>query len=178
MKQIKYLLIITLIAMGTQAMGQQPYSITKDDEGNLVYNGRITFTDLDKEPAFGWMKSGEVTYDAAPASISYLHTFLPAYDMVVFMGTWCDDSHNLVPRLENVLLAAGYPLTNVRMYATDYQKATTGGEQKQYAITLVPTIILLQKGREAGRITESVQKSIEEDLAAIISKDIAANAGH
>jgi thiol-disulfide isomerase/thioredoxin len=89
---------------------------------------------------------------------------------VVFIGTWCDDSHYLLPKLTKVLQLAGYPLTGVTMYGTDRDKKTKNGEQAQYGITLVPTIILLKNGKEAGRITESALKSVEEDLAKMVSE--------
>ena len=90
--------------------------------------------------------------------------------MVVFMGTWCDDSHELIPKLEQLLQMTGFPAASVTMYATDHAKKTKGGEDKQYNITLVPTVIIIANGKEVGRITESVEKSIDADLAAIIRK--------
>ena len=55
------------------------------------------------------------------------------------------------------------------MYGVDRAKTTRNGDEKKYGITLVPTIILFKDGKEVGRITETVKKSIEEDLATIIS---------
>jgi hypothetical protein len=57
------------------------------------------------------------------------------------------------------------------MYAVDRDKTALNDEAKNYKITLVPTIIVLHGNREVGRITESVQASIEHDLLAILEKD-------
>ena len=88
--------------------------------------------------------------------------------MVVFLGTWCDDSHELIPKLEKVLQLIQYPQSSLTMFGVDRAKTTTTHDEKQYKITLVPTIIVFDKDREIGRITESVQKSIEADLEAML----------
>ena len=149
----------------------QSYIASKDDDGGLIYNGRITFDDLNKEPSFTWLKGDEKAYLPDERIQLYLNAYLKNYSMVVFMGTWCDDSHYLIPKLEKVLRLAEYPMSSVTMYGVDRQKETKSGEQKKYNITLVPTIILFKNGIEAGRITENVSKSIEADMAAIIAKD-------
>ena len=91
------------------------------------------------------------------------------YTMVVFLGTWCDDSHYLIPRLERVLQMINYPQSKLTMYGVDRAKTAKNGEEIKYGVTLVPTIILFKDGKEVGRITETVKKTIEEDLASIIS---------
>ena len=159
------------------AMAQnKAYDVSKDTSkeeniGGLVYNGPITFNDLDSEPTFTWLKSGDDEYKPKKKPISYLREHLKDYTIVVFMGTWCDDSHNIIPKLEKTLQQIDYPLSRVTMYGVDRAKTTKNGENKTYNITRVPTIILLKGGKEAGRITETVEKSVEADLAAIIEKD-------
>ena len=68
-----------------------------------------------------------------------------------------------------MLIQTNYPLSKVTMYGTDRAKTTKNGEEKKYNITLVPTIIVMKNGKEVGRITETVKKTIEDDLAAIIT---------
>ncbi len=99
---------------------------------------------------------------------NYLRDHLKDYTIVIFMGTWCDDSHNIIPKLEKTLKEIDYPLSGVTMYGVDRAKTTKNGENKTYNISRVPTIILFKGGKEAGRITETVLKSVEADLAAIL----------
>lgn len=166
---MKAVLIIFLM-MNINAVAQnKAYTITKDEKhGELVFNGKVTFDDLNKEPSFSWLRSGEEEYSPDPEKIEILKDRLPGYYMVVFLGTWCDDSHNLIPKLEKVLAASRFPNSQLLMYGVDREKTTTNGEERRYKITNVPTIILIKDGQEAGRITESVQKSIEADLAALL----------
>ena len=157
--------------MSIHAQAQtQSYTVSKDSvDGGLIFNGPISFGDLSKEQSFGWFKEGIELYKPYENVEGYLKTYLPEYSMVIFMGTWCDDSHFLIPRLEKVLQTINYPESKITMYGVDRAKTTKNGDEKKYDITLVPTIILFKDGKEAGRITETVKKSIEEDLAEIIS---------
>ncbi|MCW3122335.1 MAG: thioredoxin, partial [Flavipsychrobacter sp.] len=139
--------------------------------GEQVFNGQLTFEDLDREKTFDWFKKGRDEYNPDPRTMIDLRPKLAEYSMVVFLGTWCDDSHVLVPKLERVMAMANYPVRQIAMYGTDREKTTKNGEQKKYKVTLVPTVILLKDNKEVGRITETVQKSVEADLLAIIEKD-------
>jgi thiol-disulfide isomerase/thioredoxin len=162
------ILLMTNIAAGAQT---KAYDTSRDAKnGQLVFNGPITFSDLFSEPSFTWLQSGIDEYKPNAEAVAVLQSRLKEYTIVVFIGTWCDDSHYLLPKLTKVLQLAGYPLTGVTMYGTDRDKKTKNGEQAQYGITLVPTIILLKNGKEAGRITESALKSVEEDLAKMVSE--------
>ena len=155
------------------------YDVSKDEKnGELVYNGLITFDDLNKEPTFTWLKSGNDEYKPEETAANYLRTHLKDYSIVVFLGTWCDDSHYLIPKFEKVLQMIEYPLSQISMYGADRAKTTKNGEHKKYNITLVPTIILFKGEKEAGRITETTQKSIEADLVAIIKADPASPQSH
>ena len=143
------------------------YDITKDAKnGSVVFNGPITFDDLNKESSFTWLKTGAAEYNPRQSSIAAIKEQLNKGDfsIVVFLGTWCDDSKELVPKLEKVLMLAGFPMSKVEMYGVDREKTTKNGESKKFGITLVPTIILMRNGKETGRITETVNKSMEEDL--------------
>lgn len=149
------------------------YEISKDEKsGDLVYNGPITFEDLNGEPTFTWLKSGMDEYKPEERYTEHLRGHLKDYKMVIFMGTWCDDSHYLIPKLEKVLLTIGYPLIQLTMYGVDRAKKTKDNSNERSKITLVPTIILFRDDKEVGRITETVQRTVESDLSAIIEKDM------
>jgi hypothetical protein len=172
MKQLSVAFILTIICVTAIAQSPKPgYSVSKDNTGTIIFNGQITFDDLNKEKSFGWLKSGADDYKPKAAAIAYLTKNLSQYNMIVFMGTWCSDSRYLVPKLEKVLQLTAYPMQQNTMYGVDHAKKTKAIADDKYNITLVPTIILLKGQQEIGRITETVQASIEADLAAIIQKD-------
>ncbi len=168
---MKKILFAFFMMMNLASHAQTTYDISKDAENNeVVFNGPLTFNDLNKEQSFTWLKNGYAEFKPNEKAGEYLRAHLNEYTMVVFLGTWCDDSHELVPKLAKLLDYVGYNKGQITMYGVDRQKKTKNGEEKKYNVTLVPTIILFKDGKEAGRITESVQKGLEADLVAIIKR--------
>jgi thiol-disulfide isomerase/thioredoxin len=165
-------LLIALMMMSVQTIAQSTtYTVTTDKKnGSLIYNGLITFDDLNNEPSFTWLKNGREDYSPRESKIEQLKDRLneDQYSMVVFLGTWCSDSHYLIPKLEKVLDLIHFPNARLTMYGVDREKTTVNGEDRKYKISNVPTIIVMKNGHEVGRITESVDKSIEADLADIV----------
>ena len=146
------------------------YDVTKDSaNGSLVFKGALTLADLNTEATFTWMKTGFDDYKPNAQNLETLKQKLPDYDLVVFLGTWCDDSHYWVPKLAKLLANIGYPTNKLTLYGVDRAKTTKNGENTQFGITFVPTIILIKNGKEAGRITESPHNGLEGDLLEIIN---------
>lgn len=167
MKTILAATAILLMSFTGNAQKTTP-DIGKNDRGEIVYNGFTTFDDLEQEASFTWLGEGAKAYQPDGAKVLYLSEKLPLYDMVVVMGTWCEDSHNMIPKLYKVLSEAEYPMERLKMYGVDRDKHCKTGEHETYKVTNVPVIILLKDGKEAGRITEVVNKSVEADLVHII----------
>jgi len=153
------------------------YEVLKDPKnGQKVYRGIFSFKDLQKEPEFSWLQKGMDDYHPDDKAMKYLNEHLRAYDIRVFLGTWCEDSHDLIPRFYKVLQGIGFMPMNNLVLGLDRDKTTKDlymYQVKDSRITLLPTIILINSaGKEAGRITETADKTIEEDLVRIIKKDV------
>jgi hypothetical protein len=56
------------------------------------------------------------------------------------------------------------------LYLLDKKKKSPLKREVDYKITAVPVFILLKDGKEKGRIVESTERSIEEDLLELIKK--------
>lgn len=164
--RILFLALAIFTVMHTQAQGTFDKAI--NDRNELVYTGQFTFTDLQQEESFKWMTEGTDAYQPDAEDISHLKSELNKYQLVVFMGTWCEDSHNLIPKLYKVLEASSYPAQQLTLCGLDREKKGKGTAHEEYKVLYVPTIIVLSNGKEVGRITETVRKSVEADLAAII----------
>lgn len=167
------LLAFSLLVSASAAFAQSDYDVSKDKEnGSVVYKGQMTFADLEKESDFAWFTRGSKAYVPDSVTVAYLKKQLPNYEIIVLMGTWCEDSQNLVPKLHKVLQAAGYPMEKYTMYGVDRAKTAKYVEHKLYKVEKVPTIILSKDHNEVGRIVETLtKKNIESDLAAIIRKN-------
>jgi len=171
---MKNLLIGLLVFVSIHAMGQNDrYDILKDKKtGATVIKGECTFDDLLRQPSLGWLTRGANNYKPDTAKLSYLKRHIKDYEIVVFMGTWCDDTYNILPKLYKILLLTNYPMSEYTMYGVDRTKATKYIEHKLYKIENVPTIILSRQHTEIGRITESLKKTVESDIAGLIDADI------
>jgi len=154
------------------AFAQSDYDRISDANGNLIYKGECTINDLYKEPDFSWLGRGVDSYTPDSIAVKYLKKTLGQYNIVVVMGTWCEDSQNLVPKLYKTLVEASFPMSQYQMFGVDREKKTKNIEHELYKIKFVPTIIVRKGPQEIGRIVESVKKNIETDLMHIIQDDI------
>lgn len=170
---MRIIFLALLIMMSTRSFAQEVYDVSKDEKtGFLVYKGPLTFRDLTFEDNFkSWMKDAG-SYKPDTTAMKYLKTNLNKFKLVVFLGTWCDDSHNMIPKLYKVLQLTNYPMGQLMMYGVDREKKTKDDVQLLYAIKNVPTVIVYNGNREIGRITELVKKSLEKDLQGIIEKHL------
>jgi hypothetical protein len=86
----------------------------------------------------------------------------------VFLGTWCSDSKAHVSALFKVLEMADSPLFRVVLIGVpedkDKREPYYGGRD----IVKLPTFLILVDGREIGRIVETPERSLEEDLLRIL----------
>lgn len=173
---MKYLLALAaFFMMSTTTIHAQniikKYETSTDSiNGRVVYRGLIDFKILDDEATFDWYDKGTKKYKPKKREINTLKKELSKYSIIVVMGTWCGDSRDMIPKLHNVLVQSGYPMDKLVMYGVDRSKTVGHGQEKPYDIKFVPTIILFDGAKEIGRIVETVNKSVEADLAAIISK--------
>jgi len=166
---MKRFLLIALMLTSLFAQAQKKYTVSTDDKTGLyVFRGPITFEDLKGEKTFKWFDESLDGYKPEYDDLRYLADKLKQYKLIIFMGTWCDDSHYLIPKLYALLQKAYYPVYTVEMYGVDRDKNAGGDEKTKYKISKVPTIIVLKDDREIGRITEAVAQSIEHDLADIL----------
>lgn len=157
--------------MGTHAQHHSDFdTIPSEDNSEVIYKGQCTFEDISNVTAFHLAEKA-AAYKPADAAMQLLQKDLKNYQLTIFLGTWCEDSHYLIPQLYKVLQVTGYPIEAITLYAVDRSKKAKNHEEETFAITNVPTIIVMQNGKETGRITETVKKSIEQDLSDIIHKN-------
>lgn len=173
---MKKILLGVMMILSVQAFAQDnsKYDVVKDKKnGAVVIKGECNFDDLLRQPSFGWLPKGANSYKPDTAKLAYLKKYLKNYEIVVFMGTWCDDTWAILPKLYKILQLTGYPMGNYTMYGVDRAKTTKFVEHKLYKIENVPTIMLYRANVEIGRITETLKKSVESDMSQLIYDDIA-----
>ena len=138
-----------------------------EEEGEKMLVGEIQPDYLETE-RFAWFEKECKAYNPDMEVIAQLKEALKGKELILFMGTWCEDSQREVPRLVDILLEADFD-GNTSFYAVSRDKDTPDGYEKGANIEYVPTIIILENGEELGRIVESTQESLEKDLLKIAS---------
>jgi thiol-disulfide isomerase/thioredoxin len=139
------------------------------NDSDIVYRGTLTFDDISHVSAFHFEAAAN-DYHPKSKAINALSNELAEYKLMVFLGTWCEDSHRMIPQLYKVLKLANYPMENLSLHALDREKLDKNGVLPPYNITLVPTIVVLKDDKQIGKIVEITDKSVEQDLLKIISQ--------
>ena len=136
----------------------------KDLEGNEILLGEINIDQL-KEYTKNWSK----TYNPKTDILKKIKLLIKKTDMVLIMGTWCEDSEREIPGLIKILEFINYDTTKMRIIAVDENKITPNFIEKDYDLINIPTIIFYDNKNEINRIVEFPIKSIEEDILDILS---------
>ena len=169
---MKHGIIFFVLLLSMKSISAQDFVREIDPKTEKVMlRGKITFNDLLNETTFSWLKKGAEAYQPQQKVVDNLHIMVGDYRFIVFAGTWCGDTKELLPKFYKVLVDAGVDLNAVEMFAVNRQKEALNIEKTLYSIVNVPTIIVMHQFREVGRIVESVPTSIEEELVKIIQKD-------
>ncbi|MEN8224982.1 MAG: thioredoxin family protein [Bacteroidota bacterium] len=107
-------------------------------------------------------------YDARRKAVRKIKRTKQDYEIVLVLATWCHDSKEQVPRFFRVLDESGIPEDIMTVICVDGEKA--GGEVsvESYNIERVPTFIFFRNGEEIGRIIETPEMSLEEDMLEIV----------
>jgi thiol-disulfide isomerase/thioredoxin len=141
----------------------------------FVLNGfaqsSMGFIDIDKVEAskeFSWFRDGYASYEPDKLTLDSMVSLPSNYKILVFGGTWCSDTRDLLPKLYKCSDQVNVSRADISVYLLDEKKTSPEGLEKKYNVTNVPTFIVLKDGKEKGRITESVNRSIEKDLLTIM----------
>ncbi|MCD6598854.1 MAG: thioredoxin family protein [Bacteroidales bacterium] len=89
-------------------------------------------------------------------------------NITLVMGTWCSDSRREVPRLYRIFDEIGFPENQVSLINVNTEKLLPGEDISKLQIERVPTIIVYKNKKETGRIIETPEKSLEEDLIELL----------
>ncbi len=168
---MKKILLAIALLMGSFALrAQTQFETTTGDEGK-VFKGLISRSVLEKEPSFTWYAENVKDYTPPPFVADQLKFNKDSIQFIVFMGTWCSDSHFIIPKFYQLLDAAGFPSDRVSLIGVDHDKKTLAGLSESLGITNVPTIIVMKHGKEMGRVIEYGKSgSFDKDLGEILAR--------
>lgn len=171
----KIVVVSGLVLMAQQYNAQKVVvnrEVETQSDGKMLLGHQLKDQFL-KAPYSDWYVKEHDEYALDQKAISELKKEkINSYNILVFMGTWCEDSHRDFPRLMKILEEVKYPDTKLSIIAVNRKKESPTGDEGRYNIQKVPTIIVEKYGKEIGRIIEMPTTGyIERDLVEILKKD-------
>lgn len=118
-----------------------------------MLTGFISRSQLEEDTAFGWMRTGYKAYIPSATTLEEARQQKDAH-ILVFGGTWCEDTQFILPRFFRLSDSCGISENQVSLIAVDRSKQAVGGLSSAFNITHVPTIIVMHGGVEIGRVVE------------------------
>lgn len=128
--------------------------ISRDAEGQKVVKGFLTKEMLATDTAFKWFAANQQGYTPQSAALKTLTEQKDSVQFLVFAGTWCHDTQFILPKFLALADAAGVDKSHITIVGVDESKRSQHNLTNVFKVDLVPTIIVLKKGKEAGRVVE------------------------
>jgi len=162
---MKSILVVTLLSFAVLLSSQ----VTYQDEDQTHLWGEISTYDLQKQPYLDWYSSSQKDYSPVVEKKQYSN--LKDTKVKIFLGTWCGDTKNYLPKFIKLWEQAGLPKINLELIAVhnddEHYKQGPNREEAEYGLHRVPTFIFQRDGKEIARIVEHPVTSLEIDLAQI-----------
>lgn len=130
------------------------YTVNYDELGRKVLLGLLTRTDIENDTSFSWFTKNYNLGKPDAAAVSSFKKHVNDFQVVIFGGTWCEDTQNLLPQFFRLADAAGFSAENISLIGVDHSKKTLDNLEKSFNIVNVPTFIIMKNGKEAGRVVE------------------------
>jgi len=151
MKRI-VLALAFIIGLNATALAQG-YEVIREGN-NKILKGFIARDQLEKDSSYTWFALNLKGYTPYADAVAALNKYKDSVQLLVFMGTWCGDSHYIIPRFYSLSDAAGFSQDQITMIGVDRQKKTISHLTDALNIKNVPTIMVMKNGKEIGRVVE------------------------
>lgn len=152
MKKIVFLLSMLLVVYTSDAQNRFETLVERPNEKSLV--GVLSKEVLSNESSFTWFAENYKAYQAHVGGLATLKNYRDSIQLLAFMGTWCEDSHFIIPRFFALTEQAGVDPTRIVLMGVNRKKETWGDLTKPLGIVNVPTLIIFKNGKEIGRVVE------------------------
>lgn len=134
------------------ALSQSQYEVRVEGPDKIL-KGIISRDLIQKDSSFKWYGQNQQGYVPNADAVAAFKA-KPNLHFIVFGGTWCDDTRNILPKFFLFADAAAIPANNISLIGVDRSKKTLGFLAESLNIINVPTMIVLKDGKEIGRVVE------------------------
>jgi thiol-disulfide isomerase/thioredoxin len=145
---------VIFLVLGHTALAQNQFEISPDRNGGHIFKGIISREALVSDTSFKWYAENLKGYTPNSVALAALKQYGDSIQLLTFMGTWCEDSHVIIPKFFSLLDAAGFSKDRITLIGVDRTKKTLSHLAEALGIINVPTIIVLKNGKELGRVVE------------------------
>lgn len=145
---------MVLAFAGTLSIAQSHFETLVERPNEKTWKGILTREALQADSSFGWFKENYTAYIPHAEGLASFRQYRDSVQLLVFMGTWCDDSHFVIPRLYAMIDAAGFLESRLTLIGADRNKQTWGGITDALSVKNLPTILVYHQGKELGRVVE------------------------
>lgn len=175
MKKILLLIGLTLLINCQQKVPSektlQPLpaiqALTEEEKPMLL--GPINRANLADSTYLSWFKESYDFYRIPEGWASKLKKPAQDLELVIFMGTWCEDTQRELGGIYKLIDALEMTDNQITMYALNEDKESEEGFEKPYTIINIPTVIFKKEGKEMNRIVELPVETLYEDMEKIIT---------
>lgn len=148
------LVFVTLLLLGNLSFAQNQFQVLVERPNEKTYKGFLSQEILLTDTSFKWYGENLKGYVPNKSAVEGLQKNKDSVQFLVFMGTWCEDSHVIIPKFFFLLDAAGFSKDRVTLIGVDRSKKTFSHLTDALNIKNVPTILVMKNGKEAGRVVE------------------------
>ncbi len=173
--RVKTAFFIAIILVSCQAIAQSNsfplYEILPDAEETKILKGFITPKIIKEDSSFTWYAQTAKYFRPNAEAVKVIAEKAYDFHIIIFMGTWCHDSQQIMPKYLATLEAAEFPDHRMVMIAVDRQKNAHANLQRPLNVVNVPTLLIMKDGKEMGRIVEFGNgERLDTQLAEIVGK--------
>lgn len=166
----KYVLFILILLTGIVASAQT--QVTIEPGGTKIIKGFMTRDELATDSSFKWFALNQKGFSPDKNAVAAFQSNRDSVNIVVFGGTWCEDTQNLLPKFFALTDAAGFSQDRITVLGVDRAKKTIQHLSEAFNVTHVPTIIIMKKGKEIGRVVEYGKYGmIDRELGEILTRN-------
>jgi len=138
----------------------------ENDNHNFLKPGDVTREQILSLKVYNY---NYVEYVPKADPVEAIYNCKEPVEIRVFWGDWSKDCKKYVPALIKTLEFSDNGRIQIKYFNLGRDKKTPAELLEGTGVSTVPVIVVFSGGKEAGRIVETPVRSVEEDLAKILT---------
>lgn len=166
---MKIILLAGTLLISMCSFAQTQYEVSKDG-ADKVLKGIISRDLIAKDTSFKWYGQNQAGYKPNENATKALQAKSSELQLIVFGGTWCDDTKYILPKFFALTDAAAFSQDRITVIGVDRTKKTISHLAEALGVINVPTIIVMKEGKEVGRVVEYGKTGVwDKELGEIVN---------